>query len=75
MISLTLNTRRISRAAWRAIWRQQRIINRETRRAQNDLMLFGTAFVQVGADIPDFVRAVRPWDVIIRPDGTPELRP
>lgn len=75
MIGITFNTRRISRTAWRAIWRQLRIINRETLRAQRDLLLFGTSFVQIGADVPDYIRCVPPEDVLIRPDGTAELRP
>jgi hypothetical protein len=75
MIGINFKTRRISRAAWKAIWRQLRIVNRETRMAEADLVLFGTSFIYVGADVPDFIRRVPPQDIIIRPDGVAELRP
>lgn len=75
MIGLTFKTRRISRSVWKAIWRQHRIINRESLLAQRDAFVFGTSFVHVGTDVADLIRRVPPWDVIISADGTPELRP
>lgn len=75
MIGLTFTTRHISRPAWKAIWRQHRIINREILHTQRDLFQFGTSFVHIGADVPDLIRRVPPWDVIISADGTPEPRP
>lgn len=74
MISFSFKTRRINRAQWNMIWRQLRIINRETRLAWQDMMLFGRGFIKVGADVPDLIRAVHPKDVWITPDGTAELR-
>lgn len=67
----TFKTRKITRAQWKTIWRQQRIINRETRKADLDCHVFGTGFLEVGAHVPDFIRRVDPSTVVIEHEGVP----
>lgn len=54
------STRTITRPAWKALWRQSRIIDRETSKAMVDLGAFGTSMVQIGPDVPDLIRRVDP---------------
>lgn len=65
-VRLKFTTRRITRVEWRAIWRQLRIVNRETRMADQDCAIFGTGFLQTGPDVPDFIRRVHPSNVAVR---------
>lgn len=65
MFRLSFATRTINRAQWKAIWRQLRIVNRETRAATEDLLIFGTGFIETGRDVPDFIRRVHPSNVAI----------
>lgn len=65
----TFKTRGITRAQWKIIWRQQRIINRETMRTTLDCVIFGTGFLEIGPEIPDLVRCVDPAAAAIRYEG------
>lgn len=65
MMRLSFTTRSISRPQWRAIWRQLRIVNRETRMADEDALIFGTGYLETGPAVPDFIRRVHPSNVAI----------
>lgn len=65
MMRLSFTTRNITRPQWRAIWRQLRIVNRETQMADEDSLIFGTGYLETGPDIPDFIRRVHPSNVAI----------
>jgi hypothetical protein len=67
----TFKTRSINRAQWKAIWRQQRIINRETRKAALDCLVFGTGYLEVGAHLPDLIHCIDPSTVFIEHEGVP----
>lgn len=59
-LKLSFTTRSINRAQWRALYRQLRIVNRETLLAWEDIFIFGTGYLQTGPDVPDFIRRVHP---------------
>lgn len=68
MITISLGSYRgLNRAAWRVLWRQMRIINRETMKANVDLMAFGTGVIETGPDIPNFVRHIDLREVLQMP--------
>ena len=62
---LNFKTRSITRAQWKTLWRQQRIINRETMLSLEDQFIFGIGFLQIGPDIPDCIRRIHPSEVRI----------
>lgn len=62
----TFKTRSIKRPLWKKIWRQQRIINREAAKADLDCLIFGTGFLEIGPEIPDFIRRVDPSSIVIK---------
>lgn len=64
-------SRSITRAQWKVIWRQLRIVNREAAKAQFDCMVFGTGYLQIGDDVPDFIRRVDPYTVRIERETEP----
>lgn len=64
-LRLSFTTRAITKPQWRALWRQLRIVNRETRMASDDCLTFGTGFIETGAHVPDFIRRVHPANVEI----------
>lgn len=47
-----------ARLQWKLWWRQLRIIRRETTKAWEDQMLFGTGYTQIGPDVPDGIRHI-----------------
>lgn len=51
----------MNRATWKWWYRKMRICRRETSKAAVDMLVYGSGFVQMGPDIPDFVRHV-PFD-------------
>jgi len=65
-LRLSFTTRAISRAQWKALWRQLRIVNREVRIATEDCVIFGTGFIETGPQVKDFIRRVHPSNVEIR---------
>jgi hypothetical protein len=65
MMRLSFTTRQITRAQWRALYRQLRIVNREAAQAAADCIIFGTGFLKIGPDVPDFIRRVHPSNVAI----------
>lgn len=62
---LSFTTRAISRAQWKALWRQLRIVNREVKVASEDSAIFGTGFLETGPQVKDFIRRVHPAHVQI----------
>lgn len=64
-LRIDFTTRRISRPTWKAIWRQLRIVNRETMLAETDMAVFGTGYLETGPEVPDFIRRVHPSNVAI----------
>lgn len=64
-LRLDFTTRAISWPTWKAIWRQLRIVNRETALANQDMRMFGTGYLQTGPQVPDFIRRVHPSNVAI----------
>lgn len=66
MMRLSFTTRQITRDQWRALYRQLRIVNRESAIAAQDCAIFGTGFLKIGADVPDFIRRVHPTNAAIR---------
>lgn len=64
-LNLSFTTRSITRPQWRALWRQLRIVNRETLLAWEDIFISGAGYLQTGPDVPDFIRRVHPADVEI----------
>lgn len=46
------------RKRWKAAYRQFRIIRRETRKAQLDMMCFGTGYVYIGPNAPDYIKHI-----------------
>jgi len=46
------------RAFWYLWYRQLRIVRRESWKAYEDMVLFGTGFVKIGEDIPDLIRHI-----------------
>lgn len=69
---LSFTTRAISRAQWKVLWRQLRIVNREVAIASEDCAIFGTGFLETGPQVQDFIRRVHPSNVAI---GLMEPRP
>jgi hypothetical protein len=65
-IRLDFTTRAIPRSTWKIIFRQMRIINRESKMAYEDMIIFGTGCLQTGPDVPDFIRRVHPSNLDIR---------
>ena len=65
MLRLGFTTRDIPRPLWKAIYRQLRIVNREAKQAQRDMMIFGTGCLETGPHLPDFIRAVHPANLAI----------
>lgn len=54
----------MTRAQWKVYYRQLRIIRRETWKATEDMILFGTGVVEVSENIPDYIRYV-PLDMVL----------
>jgi len=48
----------MTREQWRKHYRQLRIIRREAWKACQDMIIFGTGAVKVGADVPDLIQYV-----------------
>lgn len=65
-LRIDFTTRCISRATWKVIWRQLRIVKRETALANRDMLCFGTGYLQTGPGVPDFIRRVHPSNMEIR---------
>lgn len=63
---MSFTTRAIDRPTWRALWRQLRIVNRETDMATRDMVTFGTGFLRTGAGVPDYIRRVHPSNALIK---------
>jgi len=53
------------RQRWKFWYRQLRIIRRESTKAHLDMLIYGTGFVEISADIPDYIRHVPTQEVII----------
>lgn len=62
---LTLPHRKFNRATWKYLYRQYRIVVRESWKAHMDMVLFGSGYVKIGSDIPDYIRHVPIEDVVI----------
>jgi hypothetical protein len=43
---------------WKLYYRQLRIIRREHMKQMLDIINFGTGFVEIGEDVPDYIRHV-----------------
>lgn len=43
---------------WKIYYRQLRIIRRETFKGVDDLILFGSCFIETGENVPDFIRHI-----------------
>ncbi len=65
MIRIDFTDRTVSRAQWKTIWRQLRIVKREAAQAESDMMFFGTGYLETGPEVPDFIRCVHPSNVAI----------
>lgn len=48
----------MTRAQWKYVHRQMRIIHRESEKTLTDVMLFGTGFTRFGPDVPDGIQHV-----------------
>ncbi len=59
-IKLSFTTREISKPLWRQLYRQLRIVNRETQAAAADMIVFGTGAIRIGPEVPDFIQRVHP---------------
>lgn len=65
LFRLSFTSRNVTRQQWRAIWRQLRIVNRETGIAWQDAFIFGTGYIETGPEVPEFIRRVHPSNVAI----------
>lgn len=54
-----------TRGAWYIWYRQLRIIRRETSKQYMDMLIFGTGWIKIGADVPDLIQHAPTEDVII----------
>jgi hypothetical protein len=66
MLRMNFKTRDIPKPVWKVLWRQLRIVNREHKRAFEDMLIFGTGCLETGPEVPDFIRAVHPANVDVR---------
>ena len=53
----------MNRANWKAYWRLMRILRRETSKAMDDMVIFGTGCVEIGPEVKDFIRHIPIEDV------------
>lgn len=49
---------------WKIVWRQLRIIRRESFKASTDMLLFGVGFTKIGDGVPDGIRYV-PFEEVL----------
>lgn len=53
------------RQRWKFWYRQVRIIRREASKAHMDMLIYGTGYVYIGPDVPDYIQYVPIQEVII----------
>lgn len=58
MEQIGTKTRAMNRHTWRIFHRMLRIIQRESRKASTDMLIYGTGVVHIGAKIPDGIRHI-----------------
>lgn len=47
-----------TRLAWKLYYRHLRIVRRETAKQMEDMIIFGTGFLQIGPRVPDGIRHI-----------------
>jgi hypothetical protein len=58
--------RSTTKAAWKFIYRQYRIVRREAKKAALDAMIYGSGMVRVGSDVQDGIEHVDIRDVVFQ---------
>lgn len=70
--------RRMRRGLWRAMWRAERIVRRESAKAANDVMVLGIGYMKAGdlgdweRDGTDILKRVPPENVRLWTGPTPK---
>lgn len=60
----------MTRKSWKALYRIQRIVRRESYKATADAFLYGVGAVKIGADVPDFIRHVTLDELMVAVAGS-----
>lgn len=56
--------RSLNRAQWKFLYRQYRIVRRETLKASMDMVIYGCGIVEIGEHIPDGIRHIKTKETI-----------